>query len=133
LENRPEQIPIFESVQAGFSSAVTEDQPYDRLDLNQLIVKHPAATFFVKVSGDSMKGAHIVSGDTLVVDRALEPSSGKIVVAIVNGEFTVKRLLLDGKKVFLVAENPKYSPIFITPETDFQIWGVVTYVIHKVP
>ncbi len=129
-EKPPILIPLFESVQAGFASPA-EDYAHDRLDLHQLMIKHPAATFFVKVAGDSMKGAHIVSGDILVVDRAVEPASGKIVVAVVNGEFTVKRLLIEGEKISLIAENPKYSPIHLSAEIDFEIWGVVTFVIHK--
>lgn len=81
------------------------------LDLNELLVTHPAATFFVRAQGDSMQNAGIFSEDILVVDRALEPKEGTIVVAILNGEFTLKRVL---KK-----------------DTEYQIWGVVTYVIHK--
>lgn len=79
-----------------------------------------------------MRDAGIFSGDILVVDRALDAAHKKVVVAVVNGEFTVKRLLLRGKQILLAAENPAYPLIEISPESDFQIWGVVTYVIHRV-
>ena len=78
-----------------------------------------------------MEGVGIRKGDTLIVDRALEASDGKIVVAILNGDFTVKRLRIEGEKMFLQAENPNYPILPIGKETDFQVWGVVTYVIHK--
>jgi DNA polymerase V len=124
-------VPLMMSrVQAGFSSAADEHiETY--LDLNELIVKHPAATFFVRVEGDSMQGAGIHSGDLLVVDRSLTAASGKIVVACLDGEFLVKRLMTKGKSVSLVAANPRYPDIKINPEAcDFRVWGVVTHVIH---
>ncbi len=114
---------------AGFPSPA-DDYLEGKLDLNEYLVKHPAATFFVRVSGDSMIGAGIHSGDLLVVDRALEPTDGRVVIAIVNGELMVKRLLRKGKCLSLVAENPNYPPLMITEETEFQTWGVVTNVIH---
>lgn len=124
-------FPYFEAdLQAGFPSPA-DDYLQQQLNLHEYLVKHPAATFFVKVSGDSMKGAGIFSGDLLVVDRSIAPQNGKIVVAILNGGFTVKRLRLHGKKVWLLAENPAYPPIEICEENDFQVWGIVTYVIHQ--
>lgn len=124
-------LPSFEScVPAGFPSPA-DDYMEKRLDLNDLIVRHPNATFFVKVEGDSMRDAGIQSGDTLVVDRSIEATHGKIVVAVLNGEFTVKRILIEANGVSLVPENPAYSVIPIHPESDFQVWGVVTYVIHR--
>jgi DNA polymerase V len=122
---------VSSSVQAGFPSCA--DEYIDkRLDLNKLMIKHPAATFFVRVHGDSMKDAGIHSGDILVVDRALTPTTGKIVVAVIAGEFTVKRLQLGQGSISLKAENPLYPTMKITEgQEDFQIWGVVTYVIHK--
>jgi DNA polymerase V len=117
-------------VQAGFPSPA-EDHIDGKLDLNQHLIAHPAASFFVRVSGDSMRDAGIFSGDILVVDRSLTASDKSIVVAILNGEFTVKRLKMQGKKISLVPENPHYPIVEITAETDFQVWGVVTYVIHK--
>ena len=124
-------LPIFLAhVQAGFPSPA--DSYIDKtLDLNELLISHPAATFFVRVIGDSMKNASILSGDVLVVDRSLEPSDSSIVVAVVNGEFTVKKLVKKEGRIFLAPENPAYPIMEITTECDFQVWGVVTYVIHK--
>lgn len=125
------RLPMADAVvQAGFPSPAN-DYIEKALDLNELMVQHPAATFFVRVDGDSMIEAGIQSGDTLVVDRSVEPVSGKIVVAVVNGDFTVKRLIQKGKQVTLCAESPHFSNINIDPESDFEVWGVVTYVIHK--
>lgn len=102
-----------------------------KLDLNEHLIKNPPATFFVRVSGDSMTGAGIYPDSILVVDRSEEPKSGKIIIAVINGELTVKRLQKGKDEVQLLPENPNYLPIYITPEMDFSIWGVVTYVIHK--
>lgn len=124
-------LPAFLSpVQAGFPSPA-EDYIENHLDLNELVVKRPAATFFVKVEGESMADANIHTGDILVVDRSIQASNGKIVVAVVNGEFTVKRFVLRGGGAYLLPENPKYPAIPIDSGSDFRVWGVVTYVIHK--
>lgn len=124
-------VPFFEfGLVAGFPSS-TDDHVEYPLDLHELLVQHPAATFFVRVQGDSMKDAGMQSGDILVVDRALNPQTGKIVVALYNGSFTVKRLKMEKEKIYLIAENPLYPMIEISTESDFQIWGVVTYVIHR--
>lgn len=129
MTSRP--IPFFiTGVSAGFPSPA-DDYIEKQLDLHDLIVKHPDATFFVRAEGESMKGAGIHSGDILVVDRSLEVTSGKIVVAVLNGEFTVKRIHIDKQSIKLVPENTAFSAIFVTPEQEFQVWGVVTYVIHK--
>jgi len=117
-------------VAAGFPSPV-EDYIEGQLDLNQYLIKHPAATFFVRVAGDSMIGAGIHSTDILIVDRALEPKHGSIVIAVVNSELTVKRLHRTGNQLLLIAENDSYHPLEINEHTDFQIWGVVTNVIHS--
>lgn len=125
------RLPLFAvPVKAGFPSPA-DDFIESHLDLNEYLIHHPAATFFVRVDGDSMINAGIHKNDILIVDRALEPANGKIVVAIVNGEFTVKRLVLQSGKTTLKAENPLYPSIQIHPESDFRIWGIVTYVIHK--
>ena len=118
------------NVSAGFPSP-SSDYLEGKLDLNTHIIKNPPATFFVRVSGDSMTGAGIYPESILVVDRSEEPKSGKIVIAVINGELTVKRLYKDRGGVKLLPENPNYSPIHITSEMEFSIWGVVTYVIHK--
>jgi DNA polymerase V len=102
------------------------------LILNELLIKHPAATFFVRVSGCSMIKAGIHHNDILVVDRSLEPVSGKIVIASINGELAVKRLYKNGAMIQLVAENDGYPPINICEGMELHIWGVVTSVIHNV-
>lgn len=123
-------IPFFESIPAGFPSPA-EDYLDACLDLNDLVVKHPAATFFVRVNGDSMVDAGIDSGDVLVVDRALDPEDEAIVIAVINGDFTVKRISRHNGKLYLVPANLEIDPIEITEEMDFQVWGVVTYAIHR--
>lgn len=123
--------PFFDHVAAGFPSPAN-DYIENHLDLNKLIVKNPSATFFVRVKGDSMKDAGIFSDDILVVDRSLEPAHGKIVVAILNGEFTVKRLSLGPRNlVSLLPANDSYPVLRLSADADFQIWGIVTYVIHR--
>ena len=124
------QRPLFLSgVSAGFPSPADEylDQ---KLDLNEHLVKNPAATYFVRVAGDSMTGAGINDNDILIVDRSLEPSSSNIVIAIVNGELTVKRLIKTWNSCRLIAENPNYPPLEINEDTPLEIWGVATYAIH---
>lgn len=117
------------SVSAGFPSPA-DDYLDGQLDLNQHLIKHPAATFFIRVSGDSMLGAGIHSGDLLIVDRALEAAPNRVVVAVVNGELTVKRICQQQDRLFLMPDNGAYPPLPIQPTTDFEIWGVVTSVIH---
>jgi DNA polymerase V len=117
-------------VAAGFPSPA-EDYIEAQLDLNQYLIRHQAATFFVRASGDSMLGAAIHSGDLLIVDRAIQPADGNIVIAVVNGELTVKRLSQKGDRLLLVAENEQYAPLEINKHTEFHIWGVVTNVIHS--
>lgn len=117
-------------IPAGFPSPA-EGILEKKLDLNHYLIKHPAATFFVRVGGDSMIDAGIFPEDILIVDRALEARSGQIIVAIINGSFTVKRFVRDNQEIRLVAANVKYKPILIKEADELQIWGVVTYVIHK--
>jgi DNA polymerase V len=119
------------AIRAGFPSPA-EDYIDKRLDLNEHLIKHPAATFFVRVEGHSMINAGIHHGDTLIVDRALEPADKKIVIAVVNGELTVKRIKKTGGRLYLVPENDAFRPLEISEEADFQIWGVVTCVLHPV-
>jgi len=130
LSNETEQSLFEAKVPAGFPSPAADYQE-DKLDLNRHLIKNPAATFFVKVAGDSMLGAGIHSGDLLVVDRSLEPRNKNVVIAVVNGELTVKRIRIKGKKVTLEAENENYPAQRIDAETEFEVWGVVTNVIHK--
>ena len=125
-------LPLYLSrIKAGFPSPA-DDYLDKKLDLNEHLIKHPASTFFVKVKGDSMIGAGINSGDILIVDRSLEPKDKRIVVAVVNGDFTVKRISKNKDRLSLVAENPKYPSIEIKDGMDFEVWGVVIHVIHSV-
>ncbi len=117
-------------VRAGFPSPA-DDYIEDRLDLNEHLVAHPNATFYVRVSGESMQNAGIQDGDTLVVDRSLEARNDDIVIAALNGEFTVKRLVYRASKPWLIPCNPAFSEIKLTEDMDTVIWGVVTSVIHK--
>ena len=124
-------LPIYlESIKAGFPSPA-DDFIDKKLDLNEYLVKHPVATFFVRVVGDSMVGCGIYSGDILVVDRSLEAVNDNIVIAVLNGELTVKRLKTSKGKVVLMPENDNYKPIVITEDDTFSVWGVVTSVVHK--
>ena len=118
------------SVRAGFPSPA-DDYIEMHLDLNSYLVQHPSATFFLKASGDSMINIGISDGDMLVVDRSVEATHGKIVIAAVNGELTVKRLSLTGGKTQLLPENNKYRPIVITEDMELVIWGVVIHLIRS--
>jgi DNA polymerase V len=131
LNSASYQIPLYSSkVEAGFPSPA-EDYVDRRLDLNDYLVKNPAATFFVRVSGLSMVKAGINPDDILVVDRSVEATNGKIVIAVVGGELTVKRLYKDKKQILLLPENDDFSPINISERDDVMIWGVVKSVIHS--
>ncbi len=117
-------------IPAGFPSPA-QDYIEGKLDLNEHLIAHPASTFFVQVDGYSMQGAGILPDDILIVDRALEATNNRIVIAIVDGELTVKRLKTEGDNWFLIPENPDYQSICIKEGMEFTIWGVVTYIIHK--
>lgn len=124
-------LPLYlATVSAGFPSPA-EDYIDKRLDLNEHLVRHPAATFFVRADGDSMRDAGVASGDILVVDRAVEARDGHIVVAALDGELTVKRLRRQNGRLYLAPENPDYAAVEVSPEASFEVWGVVTYIIHK--
>lgn len=118
-------------ISAGFPSPA-EDFKEERLSLDKELVKNKEATFFARVSGQSMIGAGLDDNDLLVIDKSLEPSNNKIAVCFLDGEFTVKRLKVDKDEVWLQPENPNYPIIKITQENDFIIWGIVTNVIKKV-
>lgn len=128
-KQRQKQPLVGHLVSAGFPSPADEYIEKD-LDLHEYLVKKPAATFFIKVKGESMIGAGIFAGDLLVVDRSIEPINNHVVLASVNGEFTLKRLIKRGQKIFLQPENPKNKIIEINGSTEFQIFGVVTHNIH---
>lgn len=118
------------SVIAGFPSPAA-DHTQKRIDLNEQLIRNKEATYLFKVKGDSMTGAGIYEGDTLLVDRSIDPKHNNIVIAQLNNEFTVKRLYRRGGVVKLIAENPIYPPRLIKEEDDFIVWGVVTNNIHK--
>jgi len=126
----PITSPLFNCrVSAGFPSPA-DDYIEQALDLNQLLIKKPAATFFVRAEGDSMIGAGIHSNDILVVDRSIEAVPNKVVICALNGELTVKRLVSKQGQLVLMAENPLYPDIPLHEGIDMTIWGVVTNVIH---
>ena len=112
------------AIPAGFPSPT--DDSHETFDLVSHIIRHPTATFFMRVAGDSMTGAGIFDGDLLVVDRSLEAESGDVVVAVVSGEFTIKRFRRKGTNIELVPENPKYRKITLSEDMNLEIWGVVT-------
>ena len=122
---------LFEAaVPAGFPSPAA-DYEEDKLDLNRHLIKNPVATFFVRVTGDSMVGAGVHHGDLLIVDRSLEPKDKNVVIAVVDGELTVKRIRIKSRKITLEPENLDYFTQEVTEDTEFEVWGVVTNVIHK--
>ena len=125
------ELPLFTvCVKAGFPSPA-EDYIDCNLDLNEYLVRHPAATYFVRVSGSSMTGAGILDGDLLIVDRSVAPREGDVVIAALFGELTLKRIRKCGGKVMLIPDNDAYPPIKVDQETEFQIWGVCKHVIHS--
>ncbi|MCD2452799.1 translesion error-prone DNA polymerase V autoproteolytic subunit [Methylicorpusculum oleiharenae] len=125
-------LPLFSGkVAAGFPSPA-DDYVEKTLDLNELLVQKPAATFFVRAEGESMLGAGIHPNDILVVDRSIEPVPGKIVICALNGELVVKRLKRQAGRWLLGSENPAYRDIVLYEELEMVIWGVVTSVIHPV-
>ena len=127
------KLPLFsDHISAGFPSPA-EDYIEEQLNLQDLMVSHPSATYFLKVDGESMIDAGIFSGDILVVDKARTPQDGSIIVAILDGSFTVKRWFFENSQHVLRAENVNYPDIIVDPNRhqDFEIWGVVTFAIHQ--
>jgi DNA polymerase V len=118
------------SVRAGFPSPA-DDYVAETLDLNEHLIAHKEATFFLRAKGHSMIGAGIHDGDLLVVDRSLAPTHRSVVIAVVDGEFTVKRLYKRGGKIRLLAENPDFLPIEFNEGQELLVWGVVTSVVHR--
>lgn len=130
LKKHSHRIPLFTShIIAGFPSPA-ESYVENNLNLHEHLVHKPASTFFVRVAGDSMIGAGIFKGDLLIVDRSIEPRHRSIIVAVVFGEFTLKRFIKRQDKIFLQPENPKYHEIEITDESQFEVWGVATANVH---
>lgn len=118
-------------VSAGFPSPA-DDFKELRISIDQEVVKNEEATFYARVAGQSMQGAGLDDGDLLVIDRSKEPEDNAIAVCFIDGEFTVKRLKVEAECVYLMPENPNYSPIRVTEDNQLIIWGVVTYVVKKV-
>ncbi len=117
-------------VKAGFPSPA--DDMHEKLDLVRMLVKHPASTFFFRISGTSMVDASLDEGDIIIVDKSLDPYDGCIAVCYIDGEFTVKRVAIDSEGVNLMPANRRYKPIRISAENNFIVWGIVTFVIKKV-
>lgn len=119
-------------IHAGFPSPA-QDYMSENIDLNRELVRHPATTFYARAVGDSMKDCGIDDGDLLIIDKSIEPQDGDIVVAYVDGEFTLKRVKLEpgGNRLWLVPANKDYPPIQVTGENDFIVWGVLTYNIKR--
>lgn len=127
----PLSVPLFcDLIKAGFPSPA-DDYSDSSLDFNEYMIKNKSATFVVRVQGDSMIGAGISTGDLLVVDRSVKPGNKSIIVAIVDGEFTVKRLVKEEGKYYLYPENSDYPVVEIKEEMGFQVWGVVTHAVHR--
>ena len=120
-----------EGISAGFPSPA-DDFKETRISLDRELVKNKEATFYARVSGDSMVGAGLDDGDLLVIDRSKNPENGKIAICLVDGDFTVKRIKKEKNKLYLVPENKKYNSIEIKEENELIIWGIVEYVIKKV-
>lgn len=124
-------IPLFVSkVKAGFPSPA-EEYIEAKLDLNSYLIQHPSSTYMVRIEGDSMIGAGIYSGDMAVVDRSLEPKNQDIVIAVVDQEITIKRLVKGKKGITLCAENPNFEPIRFSNEQELTIWGVVVHTVRS--
>jgi DNA polymerase V len=119
-----------DGIHAGFPSPAT-DYMTQAIDLNKELVRHPAATFYGRVVGDSMIDAGVDEGDILVIDKALEARDGDMAVCFVDGEFTLKYIYIREDGIVLKPANPKYPEIEITEGVDFKMWGVVTYIIKK--
>ena len=118
------------SVAAGFPSPA-EDHQVDRIELMSQLVKHPQATFYVRIQGDSMRDAGILNGSVVLVDKAIKPRHGHIVIAVVDGDFTCKRLHQRGGSMRLKAENPAFADIVPKEAKTVEVWGVVVATIHQ--
>ncbi|MDE6587624.1 MAG: translesion error-prone DNA polymerase V autoproteolytic subunit [Paramuribaculum sp.] len=117
-------------IRAGFPSPA-QDYMSESIDLNRTLVKHPSATFYARVTGDSMEEEGIADGDLLIIDKSLQAEHGDLAVCCLNGEFTLKRLRYrdGGARMQLMPSNRRYRPIDVTPDDDFMVWGVVTYTV----
>ncbi len=131
VEYNTQEIEMCGEVKAGFPSPA-DDTPHEKLDLMRLVVRHPASTFYFRISGVSMVDDGFDEGDIVVVDRSLEPTNGSTAVCFIDGEFTIKKIHQEKDCLYLMPANKEYKPIKVTPENEFMVWGVVTYIIKKV-
>lgn len=125
------ELPLASAISAGFPSPAEEYIELS-LDLNKALIDNPSSTFFGRVKGHSMRDAGIFDGDIIVIDKSLNPTNGQKAVCYIDGEFTLKTLKVDKSGVWLIPANADFKPVRITEENDFMVWGIVTYVIHKV-
>lgn len=132
IHNKSFKIPLYGSKIAAGLPSPTDDHMEDHLDLNEYLIKNPASTFLVRATGNSMVNAGIHENDILVIDRSIPPTHGKIIVAAIDGQLTVKKLHVKKNELFLIPENPSYSPIRINEDNEICVWGVVTNVIHTI-
>lgn len=124
------ELDMLGEVRAGFPSPADEE-PTEKLDLVKLLVRHPSSTFFFRIGGTSMVDAEMDEGDIVIVDRSIEPYNGCSAVCFIDGEFTLKRIQRHKDYIELIAANPNFKPIRIDANSNFVVWGVVTYVIKK--
>ena len=131
IEYNSQEIELCGDVKAGFPSPA-DDTPHEKLDLMRLVVRHPASTFYFRISGVSMVDDGFDEGDIVVVDRSLEPTNNSTAVCFIDGEFTIKKIRQEKDCLDLMPANKEYKPIKVTAENEFMVWGVVTYIIKKV-
>lgn len=131
IEYNSQEIELCGDVKAGFPSPA-DDTPHEKLDLMRLVVRHPASTFYFRISGVSMVDDGFDEGDIVVVDRSLEPTNNSTAVCFIDGEFTIKKIRQEKDCLYLTPANKEYKPIKVTAENEFMVWGVVTYIIKKV-
>ena len=130
MDSRKTNIPLLNSsISAGFPSPA-DDYEEENIDLNEHLIKNPFSTFFLKVKGSSMINAGILDKDLIIVDKSLIPKPGNIVIAMIDGEFTIKKLKIKNGKLYLKAENNNYQDIDFKDYREIQIWGVVIYSVH---
>ncbi|MDP4272072.1 MAG: translesion error-prone DNA polymerase V autoproteolytic subunit [Bacteroidota bacterium] len=123
-------LPFVEGIKAGFPSPAADYSDIS-IDLNRELIKHPSSTFYARVRGESMRDAGINDGDLLVIDKSLEPTDGRIAVCYIDGEFTLKRIRIEGDGIYLYPANSEFSPIHVTEENEFVIWGILTHSIKS--
>ena len=131
IEYNSQEIELCGDVKAGFPSPA-DDTPHEKLDLMRLVVRHPASTFYFRISGVSMDDDGFDEGDIVVVERSLEPTNNSTAVCFIDGEFTIKKIRQEKDCLYLMPANKEYKPIKVTAENEFMVWGVVTYIIKKV-